>query len=92
VKIFELQSFIKKALVLIEKKQLKSNESIIANFTNEYKRVLNVISREGETVSKKEFNKMKSFTRMYMETSSDYNQEFLHYMGKFESMIKKYFS
>lgn len=44
---------------------------------------------EQQEISSYEFGKMKSFTRMYMEASLNYNQEFLNAMGDVESTIEK---
>lgn len=85
----DLIKYIKEALVLMEEKQMKSQEKIISDFIHEYKRVLKKLEEQKDSISSLEFGKMKSFTRMYMETSSDYRQEFLNAMGVVESIIKR---
>ena len=88
----EFKCLLEKALVLMERKLLESNESIIKDFINEYNRILNIISDENKRIPNEELRKMKTFTRMYMETSSNYKQDFLYAMGDVERAIKKHFS
>ena len=85
----DLIKSIKKALVLMEEKQMETQEKIISDFIHEYKRVLKKLEEQKDSISSLEFGKMKSFTRMYMETYSDYRQEFLNAMGVVESIIKR---
>ncbi|MEJ8553926.1 hypothetical protein [Tepidibacter sp. Z1-5] len=92
MQISEFKCLLERALALMEKKLLKSNESIIKVFINEYNRVLGIINYDSKDISNGELRKMKMFTRMYMETSSDYKQDFLYAMGDVESAIKKHFS
>lgn len=91
MKTSDLKLFMEKALILMKKKHLESNEPILTYFIAEYKRVLDIIESDGEAIQKKEFGLIKSFSRMYMETSSDYRQNFLNAMGEVENIIKKYF-
>lgn len=89
MKVIDLIENMKKALMLMEKKRSESQEEILVDFIQEYKRVLSKLEEQKENIQSSEFGKIKSFTRMYMETSSDYRQEFLNAMSVVEDIIKK---
>ncbi|WDV45177.1 hypothetical protein PV797_16870 [Clostridiaceae bacterium M8S5] len=82
----ELKKLIENALVLLEKKYSETKEDIIKTFIDEYTRVLSLLQNKSTKSIKLE--KIKTFTRMYMETSSNYAQDFLYAMSKVEEAIK----
>jgi hypothetical protein len=83
---------IEKVLLELNKKRSSSDEVIIDRFINLYLEVLNIVkSKQKKELSEDDFIKIKTLGRAYLETSSDYRQDFLYAMSDVENAIKKYF-
>lgn len=70
---------------LLEEKQAASNEAIISDYIRIYKQA---ISQVNSADNSKALRKLLNCARGYLETSSDYDQKFLHAMGETEQLIK----
>lgn len=88
----DLNSKVEKVLTDLRKKQAESDEVIIDRFIKLYEEVLKTLNtKKGSELSKADFVAIKTLGRAYLETSSDYRQDFLFSMSDVEMAIKKYF-
>lgn len=76
---------LKKTIRLLEEKQAASNEAVISEFIEKYKVAISHINSSEDT---KPLRKLLNCARGYLETSSDYEQDFLYAMGETEQLIK----
>lgn len=71
----------------IDKKYQVSGEDILNDYLKKYQAALDAL-RSGSSDAGKRLKKLKNCARGYLETSSDYDQEFLREMGETEKIIK----
>lgn len=78
---------LKKTIRLLEEKQTAtaSNEAVISEYIEKYKVAISHINSSEDT---KSLRKLLKCARGYLETSSDYEQDFLYAMGETEQLIK----
>ncbi|MCP4321833.1 MAG: hypothetical protein GY787_08295 [Alteromonadales bacterium] len=83
---------ITKTIEKLELKESSSNEKIIPEYIERYKKALlslnSDVANSLSDISKKNLNSLLDCARGYMETSSNYSQEFLVEMSKTEKIIK----
>ena len=72
---------------LLEAKCGESGEEVVVEILRRYKLVLERI-RGLEVVVAEDFREIRTLSRMYLETSSDYMQDFLEAMGRVEALLK----
>lgn len=84
----ELKRLIEKAIVLMKKKQKVKKESIIDIFIKDYENIREQLINKNDDESI-DFSKIRFCTRRYMETSSNYRQDFLDVLGTVEKHISK---
>lgn len=83
----ELKEMLKEALELMYEKQRAEYESIVDVFIKKYEVLLNIIDSQGEVTSA-DVTGIKTCTRAYAETSSNYRQEFLNALGAVEKYVR----
>jgi DNA repair ATPase RecN len=71
----------------IDKKYQVSGEDVLSDYLKKYKAALDAL-RSGSSDANKRLKKLKNCARGYLETSSNYDQEFLREMGETEKMVK----
>jgi len=71
----------------IDKKYQVSGEDVLSDYLKKYQAALDAL-RSGSYDANKRLKKLKNCARGYLETSSNYDQEFLREMGETEKMVK----
>ncbi|WP_076411196.1 hypothetical protein [Shewanella sp. UCD-KL12] len=72
----------------LERKIAESPEPIVIEYLKKYRAAIASLKRLGSNSSSKtHLNALLNSARGYMETSSNYRQEFLNEMGKSEKLI-----
>lgn len=90
VEISDLENQIESTLDTLELKQKTAQEEIVNSFIDKYKNVQAIIqagNSKDEIVKKAKA--LLGAARGYLETSSDYQQDFLNEMSKTEKLIKQ---
>ncbi len=87
--IIDLKGQLEKTIQALELKCQSSREPEVDTYLEKYKDVLKIIESGGskEDVTKRA-KTLLNCARGYMETSSDYQQDFLNEMGKAEKIVK----
>lgn len=89
--IFDFELQLKIAIKALELKCNLSNEPIVSEYLDKYKSVLqNIHSGCPDEDIKKNAKKLLNCTRGYLETSGNYQQDFLNEMAKTEKQIKRF--
>lgn len=90
IEIGDLKKQIESTIKALELKKRSSGEPVIDDYIHKYQSVLSFIqSGEPRDVVIKKSQSILNCVRGYMETSSDYQQEFLKEMGNTEKIIKQ---
>ncbi len=88
--IFDLKSQLEITIKALESKIQTSSEPIINRYLDKYQQVLKIIESGASNESvRKLAMKLLNCARGYMETSSDYQQNFLIEMSKTEKLVKE---
>ena len=88
--IIDLKGQLEKTIKVLESKCQSSSESVVDGYLDKYKDVLKVIeSGASKEDVRKRAKKLLHCARGYMETSSDYQQDFLDEMGKTEKIVNQ---
>ncbi|MEF3074483.1 hypothetical protein V2P20_05550 [Methylobacter sp. Wu1] len=88
--IANLKGQVEVTIKALELKRQSSSEPVIDEYLKKYKDVLKAIENgSSESDVHKLANKLLNCARGYMETSSNYQQDFLNEMGKTEKIVKQ---
>lgn len=85
-----LREQLKISIDVIKVKIAASDEKVIPVYLDKYNSALVAFDSGCESDIIRRFNSIANCARGYMETSSHYQQEFLHEMGKTQVMVRKY--
>lgn len=88
--ISDLSSQINQTIDSLEKKSQASSEDYIILILKKYKLVKTELDLKKDKIDLGVLKKLLNGARGYMETSSDYNQDFLNEMGRTEKLIKSF--
>lgn len=90
VDIIDLKGQLEKTIKALELKCQSSSEPVVDSYLDKYKDVLKTIEfgASKEDVRKRA-KKLLNCARGYMETSTDYQQDFLNAMGRAEKIVKQ---
>jgi hypothetical protein len=87
-KTIELVEQIEKTLRLLETKYQQSNEQVVADYIHDYQGALASLRPESEDIFP-DLDVLLNRARGYLETSSHWDQDFLHEMGNTERLIRE---
>jgi len=85
----ELELQIAQTIRALEHKQSQNSESAVANILVKYRKAqVEMEGADGVQANKDALGALLNCARGYLETSSNWEQEFLHQMGRTEKLIK----
>lgn len=85
----KLSQQIEKTIRAIEKKLTDSPEPVVNDYLYRYQAAKALIDAgTAESVTIDDFHKLKHCARGYLETASDWDQEFLREMGETERLLR----
>lgn len=87
----DLQLQLEATIRVLAAKDQASGEPIVNDYLSRYREALGGLRLgEGEAVFLKKLRKLLNMARGYLETSSEWDQDFLHEIAKTEKMVQAY--